>query len=59
MTTLPPLRRMVLFKHGVGYYTRHGTVSGHEIELYVGRVDLDDVLKSLTVVAVGMALFWA
>jgi hypothetical protein len=49
MTPLP-IRRIVLYKHGVGYFEREGTVDGDAtLALTVRQGDVSDVLKSLTV----------
>lgn len=45
-----PLRRMVLYKHGVGYFTRTGIASADEISLPLRTAEVDDVLKSLVAV---------
>lgn len=46
MSTLP-IRRMILYKHGVGYFERRGSLSGEELRLSFPRPAMDDVLKSL------------
>lgn len=44
-----PITRVVLFKHGVGFFQRAGTVEGDEvIELGFKAGQMNDVLKSLT-----------
>jgi hypothetical protein len=44
-----PLRRVVLYKSGVGYFEHDGHVRGNEdIEIQLTSSQLDDVLKSLT-----------
>lgn len=44
-----PLRRVVLYKSGVGYFEHTGRVSGNEdVEIDLTSSQLDDVLKSLT-----------
>src|SRR2546421_10295376 len=49
MTALP-LTRVVLYKHGVGYFERQGQVEGDAvIPLTFRQADVSDVLKSLTV----------
>ncbi len=48
MTTLP-IREMVLYKHGVGYFVRGGAVSGKQAVLTFKQDAINDVLKSLTV----------
>ncbi|OJH36176.1 hypothetical protein [Cystobacter ferrugineus] len=45
-----PIRRVVLYKHGVGYFERRGTVEGGEtLHLDFKARDMNDVLKSMTV----------
>jgi hypothetical protein len=49
MTTLP-IRRIVLYKHGVGHFEREGTVEGEAtLALTFRQGEVSDVLKSLTV----------
>src|SRR5580704_16071068 len=44
-----PLRRVVLYKSGVGYFEHDGRVRGNEdIDIDLTSGQLDDVLKSLT-----------
>ena len=44
-----PLRRIVLYKSGVGYFEHAGTVRGNAgVEIDLTSSQLDDVLKSLT-----------
>jgi hypothetical protein len=48
------IRRVVLFKHGVGYFERQGEVDGDEsIDLSFKSDEMNDVLKSLTVLDLG------
>jgi hypothetical protein len=42
-----PIRRLILYKHGVGYFERRGPMSGTELRLSFPRDAMDDVLKSL------------
>lgn len=51
MTALPlPIRKVVLYKHGVGYFEREGDVEGDAtLSLTFKQRDVSDVLKSLTV----------
>ncbi|QDE80648.1 hypothetical protein [Myxococcus xanthus] len=50
MTTNLRIRRVVLYKHGVGYFERRGKVSGSDmLHLDFKARDMNDVLKSLTV----------
>ena len=52
-----PVRRVVLFKHGVGYFERRGTVAGDRaVELAFRASEMNDVLKSLTVLDLGEGL---
>jgi hypothetical protein len=45
-----PVTSVVLFKHGVGYFERHGTIAGEAtVELSFRASEMNDVLKSLTV----------
>ncbi|XXF77523.1 hypothetical protein P2318_31390 [Myxococcaceae bacterium GXIMD 01537] len=45
-----PIRRVVLYKHGVGYLERRGKVRGSEtVHLDFKARDMNDVLKSMTV----------
>jgi hypothetical protein len=46
----PPIRRVVLYKHGVGYFEREGPVEGDAtLALTFKQAEVSDVLKSLTV----------
>ena len=45
-----PIRRVVLYKHGIGYFERENCVNGDaSIELQFKSDEMNDVLKSLTV----------
>ncbi|RPJ84625.1 MAG: hypothetical protein EHM13_03610, partial [Acidobacteria bacterium] len=45
-----PVRQVVLYKHGVGYFERSGELrSGESARLDFKPSEMDDVLKSLTV----------
>jgi hypothetical protein len=45
-----PIRRVVLYKHGVGYFERRGKVSGGETLHFDFKArDMNDILKSMTV----------
>ena len=45
-----PIRKIVLYKHGIGYFERLGEVKDDAtIELYFKADEMNDVLKSLTV----------
>jgi hypothetical protein len=49
MSTLP-VSRVVLYKHGVGYFEREGRVEGEAtLSLTFKQNEVSDVLKSLTV----------
>jgi hypothetical protein len=48
MTTLP-VREMVLYKHGVGFFVRQGELSGESLTLTFREDEINDVLKSLAV----------
>ena len=46
-----PIRRVVLYKNGVGYFEHQGRVTGNqELNIRFSTAQLNDVLKSLTVV---------
>ncbi len=48
--TPPPLRRVTLYKHGVGYFERRGKVNGDEqVTFSFDAAQMNDVLKSLVV----------
>ena len=43
-----PVQRMVLYKHGVGFFERFGSVTDrHQVELTFKKEEMNDVLKSL------------
>ncbi|WP_424949719.1 hypothetical protein [Deinococcus sp.] len=44
-----PIRRVTLYKHGLGFFERRGAVSGEQLRLDFQRAAMDDVLKSLVV----------
>jgi hypothetical protein len=49
-----PVRRVVLYKNGVGYFEHQGRVNGsQELNIRFTTAQLNDVLKSLTVVDLG------
>ncbi|MDR3763855.1 MAG: hypothetical protein P4M01_07140 [Acidobacteriota bacterium] len=49
-----PVRRVVLYKNGVGYFEHQGRVTGNqELNIRFTTSQLNDVLKSLTVVDLG------
>jgi hypothetical protein len=45
-----PLERVVLYRNGVGYFERHGPVEGNVLRIKVRKDQINDLLKSLTVV---------
>jgi hypothetical protein len=51
-TTEGPLAldRVVLYRNGVGYFERHGEVDGDRLRIKVRKDQVNDLLKSLTVV---------
>jgi hypothetical protein len=49
-----PIRRVILYKHGVGYFERIGAVDGEATRLLRFKAkDMSDLLKSLTVLDLG------
>ena len=49
-----PIKRVVLFSNGVGYFEREGTVRDHaRVELSFKYSEMDDILKSLLVLDLG------
>ena len=44
------LSRVILYQNGIGYFERTGHVGGDTLSLAFGRGELDDVLKTLTVI---------
>ncbi len=45
-----PIRKVVLYKHGVGYFEREGEIDGNApVDLHFRASEMNDVLKSLTV----------
>lgn len=48
MTALP-VREIVLYKHGVGFFVRAGEVSGESVTLTFKQAEINDILKSLAV----------
>src|SRR5580658_4852224 len=43
-----PIRRIMLYKHGVGYFERSGSTGAADIILEFKASEMNDVLKSLT-----------
>ncbi|HSC77895.1 MAG TPA: hypothetical protein VLB32_04970, partial [Candidatus Acidoferrales bacterium] len=54
-STVPlPVRKVVLYKNGIGYFEHLGQVKGaQEVEITLPSSQLNDVLKSLTVIDLG------
>lgn len=48
-----PIRRMLVYRHGVGYFERRGSITGAELRLTFPRAAMDDILKSLIVLDLG------
>ena len=44
------LRRVILYQNGIGYFERTGHLAGKTLELRFGKPELNDVLKTLTVI---------
>lgn len=44
-----PVKKVILYQNGVGYFERRGKVHGEEVELRVRPDQINDVLKSLAV----------
>ncbi|HEX5063159.1 MAG TPA: OmpA family protein [Kofleriaceae bacterium] len=44
------LQRVILYQNGIGYFERAGHVQGETLRLSFSRGELDDVLKTLTVI---------
>ena len=44
------LQRVILYQNGIGYFERAGHVGGDTLHLQFARGELDDVLKTLTVI---------
>jgi len=51
VTTRPmALRKVTLYQNGIGYFERAGHLGGNTLHLAFSRAELDDVLKTLTVI---------
>ena len=48
-----PITHLTLYKHGVGYFQRQGPADGGQAELTFRVEEMNDVLKSLTAIALG------
>ncbi len=44
------LRRVILYQNGIGYFERTGQLTGGKLRLSFSKPELDDVLKTLTVI---------
>lgn len=44
------LDRVVLFQNGIGYFERHGDVNGAAVRMMFAPHEIDDVLKTVTVI---------
>jgi len=44
------LRRVILYQNGIGYFERTGQLAGGTLRLSFAKPELDDVLKTLTVI---------
>lgn len=49
MTTPLPIRELVLYKNGIGYFVRSGRISGDVLSMAFDESEINDVLKSLNV----------
>lgn len=50
----PPLKKVTLYKHGVGYFERQGKISGdQQVTFLFDASQINDVLKSLVVLDLG------
>jgi len=49
----PPIRRIHLYQHGLGYFERRGFATGPTLRLEFDVGAMDDVLKSLVVLSLG------
>lgn len=45
-----PITRITLYKHGVGFYERRANIDDKEIELIFRANEMNDILKSLTII---------
>lgn len=52
MTTLP-MKRMTIYKHGIGYFERRGEVEEDTLRIHFPRQAMDDILKSMIAVDSG------
>jgi hypothetical protein len=48
-----PIHRIILYKHGVGYFERRGPVSGELLRLSFPCQAMDDILKSIVTLDLG------
>ncbi len=45
-----PIKRMTLYKHGVGFFERRATLSAEKVELSFREEEMNDILKSITAI---------
>lgn len=45
-----PIKRVILYQNGVGYFERQGTLDGNVLTLQIRPSQINDLLKSLTVI---------
>src|ERR1051325_2064235 len=49
-----PIRQIILYKHGIGYFQRSGQLSSNDtVQLDFKAEEMNDVLKSLTIQSSG------
>ncbi len=48
-----PVTRVVLYQNGVGYFERSGTIDGNLLTIQIHPTQINDLLKSLTVIDAG------
>ncbi len=48
-----PIKRVVLYQNGVGYFERQGSIDGDVLSLQIRPSQINDLLKSLTVIDTG------
>lgn len=54
MDVVLPVTRIVLYKHGVGYFERRGKIAGEkQVKLFFKKEMMNDILKSLSVFCFG------
>jgi hypothetical protein len=45
-----PIHKLTLYKQGIGYFERRGEIEGDKVSLVVPLANINDTLKSLTIV---------